>query len=115
MRQVQILLAATFITSAMAGAVESGGVEPNFPKRPVRMVVGFPPGEGTEIMAHIIAPKIIESRGHQVTTDNRIGTTGTIGASLVARASPDSYTLLNGHLSVNAIGPSIFSITVRPR
>ena len=85
-----------------------------YPNRPVRMIVGFPPGGGTDIMARIIAPKLTEAWNHQIVIDNRIGATGTIGATLVARANPDGYTLLMGHLSSNAIAPSLFKVPYDP-
>ena len=86
----------------------------HYPNRPVRMIVGFPPGGGTDIMARIIAPKLTEAWNHQIVIDNRIGATGTIGATLVARANPDGYTLLMGHLSSNAIAPSLFKVPYDP-
>src|SRR5690606_37723443 len=86
----------------------------DYPNRPVRMIVGFPPGGGTDIMARIIAPKLTEAWKHQVVIDNRIGATGTIGATLVARANPDGHTLLMGHLSSQAIAPSLFKVAYDP-
>jgi len=85
-----------------------------YPIRPVRMVVGFPPGGGTDIMARVISPKLTEAWNQQVVIDNRIGATGTIGATLVARAPADGYTLLMGHLSSNAIAPSLFKVQYDP-
>ncbi|MGH8664780.1 MAG: Bug family tripartite tricarboxylate transporter substrate binding protein, partial [Burkholderiales bacterium] len=85
-----------------------------YPDRPVRMIVGFPPGGGTDIMSRIIAPKLTEAWHEQIVIDNRIGATGTIGATLVARANPDGYTLLMGHLSSNAIAPSLFKVPYDP-
>lgn len=91
-----------------------GAAEQSYPDRPVRMIVGFPPGGGTDVLARIIAPKLIEQWRQQVVIDNRIGATGSIGAAMVARASPDGYTLLMGHLSSNAIAPSLFKVPYDP-
>jgi tripartite-type tricarboxylate transporter receptor subunit TctC len=85
-----------------------------YPNRPVRLIVGFPPGGGTDILARIISPKLSEAWGQQIVIDNRIGATGTIGATLVARAIGDGYTLLMGHLSSNAIAPSLFKVPYDP-
>ena len=71
---------------AACPAAYAAGAE-DYPNRPVRMIVGFPPGGGTDIMARIIAPKLTEAWNHQVVIDNRIGATGTIGATLVARGA----------------------------
>jgi tripartite-type tricarboxylate transporter receptor subunit TctC len=86
----------------------------DYPTRPVRMIVGFPPGGGTDIMARLIAPKLTAAWNQQIVIDNRIGATGTIGATLVARAEPDGYTLLMGHLSSQAIAPSLFKVPYDP-
>jgi tripartite-type tricarboxylate transporter receptor subunit TctC len=91
----------------------AGPADP-YPNHPVRMLVGFPPGGGTDIMARIISPKLTEAWHEQIVIDNRIGATGTIAATLVARANPDGYTLLMGHLSSNAIAPSLFKVPYDP-
>ncbi len=64
------------------------------PSRPIRMVVGFPAGGTTDIMARIIGAKMTQRYGQQVIIDNRPGASGIIGADIVAKANPDGYTLL---------------------
>ena len=85
------------------------GIAQDFPAKPIRMVVGFVPGGGTDIVARIIAPKLSAAWGEQVVIDNRAGATGTIAAGLVAHALPDGYTLLMGHASSNTIAPNIYA------
>ncbi len=87
---------------AVAGAQE-------YPNKPVRMVVGFPPGGGTDVVARILQPRLTELLGQTIVIDNRPGATGTVAAGQVAKAAPDGYTIMMGHVSVNAIAPSLFA------
>ena len=81
----------------------------DYPAKPVRMVVGFPPGGGTDVVARILQPRLSELLGQPVVIDNRPGATGTVAAGHVAKSPPDGYTIMMGHVSVNAIAPSLFS------
>ena len=81
----------------------------DFPSKPIRMVVGFPPGGGTDVVARILAPRYSELLGQSVVIENRPGATGTMAAGQVAKAAPDGYTIMMGHVSVNAIAPALFS------
>jgi len=75
-----------------------------YPERPIRMVVPFAPGGGTDINARIIAPLISESIGQQVVVDNRPGAGSILGTEIVSKATPDGYTVLLGSssMAVNA-------------
>ncbi len=79
-----------------------------YPTRPVRMMVGFPPGGGTDVVARIISPRLSENLGQPVVIENRPGATGTVAAAMVAKSPADGYTIMMGHVSVNAIAPSLF-------
>ena len=81
----------------------------DYPNKPIRMVVGFPPGGGTDVVARIIAPRYSELLGQSVVIENRPGATGTMAAGQVAKSTPDGYTIMMGHVSVNAIAPALFS------
>ena len=79
-----------------------------YPTKPIRLLVGFAPGGGTDIVARVIGQKLSEWWGQQVIVENRAGATGTIAADFVSKAAPDGYTLLMGHVNSNAIAPTIF-------
>ena len=81
----------------------------DYPSKPVRMVVGFPPGGGTDVVARILQPRLSELLGQPIVIDNRPGATGTVAAGQVAKSAPDGYTIMMGHVSVNAIAPSLFA------
>lgn len=108
---------AAAIGAALAGVVPAQESAMHYPAKTIRMVVGFPPGGGTDVMARLVAPKMAESWNQQVVIDNRPGATGIIGANLVAKAVPDGYTLLMGHVSTNAIAASLSANcrTTRPK
>jgi tripartite-type tricarboxylate transporter receptor subunit TctC len=67
----------------------------NYPTKPVRMVVGYPPGGPTDMIARTVAQKLTPALGQQVIVDNRPGAGGNLGAVLVARSAPDGYTFMN--------------------
>src|SRR6266481_3467779 len=66
----------------------------SYPERPIRLIVSYPPGGGTDVTARTIVGKLSEGLGRQVVIDNRPGGGSTIGTDLVAKATPDGYTLL---------------------
>lgn len=95
------------LTPGIAGADE-------YPTRPVRMIVGFPPGGATDLVARAIAPKLGEALKQQVIVDNRAGANGTIGAALAAAATPDGYNLHLGTLGALVISPAITKVPYDP-
>lgn len=79
-----------------------------YPSKPIRLVVPFPPGGSPDILARALGQKISELTGAAVVIDNLAGAGGTIGADRVAKANPDGYTLLMGHVGTLAFAPAIF-------
>jgi tripartite-type tricarboxylate transporter receptor subunit TctC len=79
---------------ALCGAVSMARAQDAWPTRPVRMVMPFPPGSSTDIIARIMADQLSKRWGQAVTVDNVVGASGNIGAATAFRAAPDGYTLL---------------------
>ena len=78
------------------------------PVKPVRMLVGFAPGGGTDTTARAMGAKLTERFGQQLIIDNRPGAAGNIATELTAKANPDGYTILMGTIAALAINPSLY-------
>jgi len=98
-------LVAIVLSSASIGAF----AQSTYPSKPIRLIVGFAPGGGTDIVARALAPKMSEILGQSVIIENKSGAAGTIGADQVAKSNPDGYTLLVGHSNSNAIAPFVLT------
>ncbi len=99
--RLRILFAVIGVAVAAAASAQ------DYPVKPIRMVVPWPPAGGTDIVARLIAAKMTDAWRIQVVVDNRSGATGTIGTNLVARATPDGYTLLLGTNATHAIAVNL--------
>ena len=96
------LLALALLCAAPAAADDA------YPARPIRILVGFSPGGGTDIMARIVAPRMSERLGQPIIIENRPGAGGNLATEAVAKAAPDGYTLLMGTIAALAINPSLY-------
>jgi len=95
-------LAITLGSAALARA------EGAFPDRPLRLVVGFAPGGGADVVARLIGARASQALGQQIVVENRPGATGTIAADNVARSKPDGYSLFLGSQSTMLVAPSLY-------
>jgi tripartite-type tricarboxylate transporter receptor subunit TctC len=82
----------------------------SYPTKPIRIVVPFPPGGGSDVIARVAAQKLTEAMGQQMIVDNRAGGGGTVGAEVGARAPPDGYTLMLIAPSYT-VGPSLYKLS----
>jgi tripartite-type tricarboxylate transporter receptor subunit TctC len=87
----------------------SAFAQANYPTKPIRFIVPFPPGGGTDILSRLVATKLTETLGWQIVVDNRGGAGGSIGLQAAAQAAPDGYTMVMGQTSNLAINPSLYS------
>ena len=101
MKKNLVLLALATIVMPVSAAEQ-------FPTRPIRVIVPYAPGGNVDISARIIAPPLGEALGQTIVVDNRPGAGGNLGASLVAKATPDGYTLLVGSSGPLSVNPVIF-------
>jgi len=79
-----------------------------YPTRPIRLFVGFPPGGGPDIVARILAPKLADALGQPVVVENRVGGTGTLAGEAAAKSPPDGHALLVGHDGLFVINPHLY-------
>jgi tripartite-type tricarboxylate transporter receptor subunit TctC len=94
------LILGTHVMQAQAAA---------YPDKPIRFVVPFPPGGGTDTLSRSLAQKMADALGQSITIDNRPGAGGNIGADIAAKSAPDGYTIFMGQTSNLAVNPTLYS------
>jgi tripartite-type tricarboxylate transporter receptor subunit TctC len=90
--------------SSVAPAADSGA----YPNRPIRMLVGFAPGGGTDTTARALTPELTKRLGQQIIVDNRPGAAGNIATEIITKAPADGYTILMGTIAALAINPTLY-------
>jgi len=93
---------------AVACCAAAGAQAQSYPAKPIRLILPFPPGGGTDVVGRLLAQKLGQALGQQVIVDNRAGAGGRIGTDLVAKSLPDGYTLLLATSSVMGTGPALY-------
>lgn len=98
-------LCAAFMAGTAATATAQS---PAWPSKPIRLIVPFSPGGNVDLTARLIAPAMQEALGQPIVVENRLGAGGMIGSELVAKSSPDGYTLLTGSNSTFSVAPALY-------
>jgi tripartite-type tricarboxylate transporter receptor subunit TctC len=102
-----LAIAAVALVAALPQA--AAAQQQAYPNKPIRLIVAFPAGGSTDIIARLVGQRLGERLGQQVIVDNRGGAGGTIGTEIAARATPDGYTLTMGTTSTHVIAPAAYT------
>ncbi len=102
------IVAFASVSASINASAAAQPVESDYPRKPIRIIIGFTPGGGPDITARYVAQKLTESWKQQVIVDNRPGAGGTVGANLVATANPDGHTLLSVS-TAHAVAAAIYA------
>lgn len=98
----------------MAFFAAAAATAADFPSRPLRMIIGFPPGGATDLVARLLTPRLADAFKQQVIVDNRPGANGAIASELTIKAAPDGYTVHIGTLAALVITPAITKVPYDP-
>ena len=99
---------------AFAFALAAGSTLAQYPNRPIKLIVPFPPAGATDMVGRIVAQKLGERLGQSVVVENKPGAGGSIGSDIIAKSAPDGYTLLMATSSTHSIGPSLQKLPYDP-
>ena len=104
--------ARTLVTAtvcALAALYAAGATAQAWPAKPIRLMVPFPPGGSTDIVARIVAQKLSEQLGQAIVIENRGGAGGTIGTAVIAKSAPDGYNLAVASTSTHVVAPGVYA------
>jgi tripartite-type tricarboxylate transporter receptor subunit TctC len=111
-REEDIMRQAAYAAAVVIALTSAGSAlaqKSDYPTKPVRLIVPYPPGGGNDTLARLFGAKLTEAWGQQIVVDNRGGAGTTIGTALAARAVPDGYTMLLSSIATHAIAPNLYS------
>ena len=106
---MQKVALAVVILSGLFAALFSNSAAAQYPTKPIRLLVGFAPGGGPDLVGRLVGARLGESLGQSVVVENRVGSTGSIAGAVVAKAAADGYTLLVGQDSLFVINPHVYT------
>ncbi|MGH8619606.1 MAG: Bug family tripartite tricarboxylate transporter substrate binding protein [Burkholderiales bacterium] len=92
----------------------SSGAQTAYPSKPIRLVIPFPAGGASDVVARLVVQRMTENLGQNILIDNRGGAAGNIGTEIVAKSPPDGYTIAFGNLSTHAINAAIYKLPFSP-
>ena len=107
MKRIFLLCCAVLLQLGVGSTTAGAQGAAQFPTKPIRLIVPFPPGGATDTIARLVAQKISEEWQQPIIVDNRSGATGAVGSEFVAKASPDGYTILMGTASTHSVSPAV--------
>lgn len=107
--RLSLHLGAAVLGLVAAAAPAAGMAQAAFPSKPIRLIVPFPPGGGTDMIARTVAQKVADLNKWSVIVDNRPGAGGNLGVDAAAKSAPDGYTLVMGQTSNLAINPTLYT------
>ena len=108
MNKIKYLSSLALFGTLLGGHAALAQTAANYPARTVRFIAPFPPGGSTDLLARLVAIKLSEAWGQQVIVENRGGAAGTIGVEIAARAAPDGYTIVMGHVGTFGVNPTLY-------
>ena len=108
MNKINKLICFAAFVAGVTGGTAWAQSAASYPSKAVRFIAPFPPGGSTDLLARLVALKLTEAWGQQVIVENRGGAGGTIGVELAARAAPDGYTIVMGHVGTFGFNPTLY-------
>jgi tripartite-type tricarboxylate transporter receptor subunit TctC len=106
---MRMFLTALTVTAALCSACAAHAAGDSYPNKPIKVVVGFPPGAGNDILARLVGQKLSENLGQPVVIDNKPGASAIIAAGIVAHAAPDGYTLMVAPIGAITVNPVVYT------
>jgi tripartite-type tricarboxylate transporter receptor subunit TctC len=102
---------AMLVAATAAAQTDSKGAGQSYPARPLRLIVPFPAGGGSDAIARILSPRLTERLGQQIVVDNRAGAGGSVGTEAAVKATPDGHNMVLASTSEIAINPALYKLT----